>query len=427
LIVLREEPLSREEDIVRTASRIENPISRRVFMQLASAAGISMPLASLTGFGGQAFAEAPKGKIATSVATLANDYWAAFIKGYKATATALKIDAVEQYHDNDAAREISQVRGLPTQGVNMLINTVVAAGEVPMIAKLCQENKIYYSAIWEIPAWFTPSDVGDYFVSYMTANSVEAGYQVGKALFESIGGEGEVVHIKGLATPTDDARTAGMMKAAAEFPGIKVVGGLRGDWVREKARSVMLSMVTAYPNMKAVFAQNDSMALGALSVIKERGLKDVKVAGIDGLSEGLQEVAKGEQFVATNTSLPPYQAGFAAVMLFDTLNGWKPTLAERLLYTGSLTATAETAASIDKKIYQSAELPFDFAKMSRTLNPNDWDPQNNIFPIDPATQWAGQEGQDKLNAAYGDAAAWKTEFDAVTKLYADHYKTGPFK
>ena len=32
----------------------------------------------------------------------------------------------------------------------------------------------------------------------------------------------------------------------------------------------------------------------------------------------------------------------------------------------------------------------------------------------------------KLNAAYA-GASWKTDFDAVTKLYADHYKTGPFK
>lgn len=418
--------MSQEENIVRIAGQLKNPISRRVFMQLSAAAGISMPVAAtFGGFGSKAFA-APAAKAATIVATPANDYWAAFIKGFKATSAALKTEQVELYHDNDAAREISQVRGLPTQGVNMLINTVIAAGEVPMIAKLCQESQIYYSAIWEIPAWFTPSDVGDYFVNYMTANSVDAGYESARELFKSIGGEGEVVHIKGLATPTDDARTAGVVKAAAEFPGIKLVGNPRGDWVREKARTVMLSMVTAYPNMKAVFGQNDSMALGALSVLKERNMTGVKVAGIDGLSEGLQEVAKGEQYVATNTSLAPYQAGFAAVNLFDALNGWKPSLAERLLYTGSLTATAETAASIDKKVYQSPELPFDFAKMSRTLNPENWDPQNNIYPIDPATQWAGMDGEANLNAAYKDGN-WKAEFDAVTKLYADHYKSGPFK
>ena len=362
-------------------------------MQLAGAAGISLPIAGASVRSAARPSPSRRERSATCVATLANDYWAAFIKGFQATAAALKVESTELYHDNDAARELSQVRGLPTQGVNMLINTVVAAGEVPMVAKICEENGVYYAALWEIPAWFTPPDVGDHFVAYMTANSVEAGYQVGKALFESIGGEGEVVHIKGLATPTDDARTAGMMKAAAEFPGIKIVGGLRGDWVSEKARTVMLSMVTAYPDMKGVFAQNNSMALGALSVLTERGMTNVKVAGIDGLSEGLQEVAKGGQFVATNTSLPPYQAGFAAVLLFNSLNGWKASLPERLMYTGSLTATAETAAAIDQKIYQSAEFPFDWTKMSRTLNPNSWDPQNNIYPDRPVRALGRRRGQ----------------------------------
>jgi ribose transport system substrate-binding protein len=418
--------MSTEESIVRQASAIRNPLTRRVFMKLATTAGVALPASSaLPFFGGAAWADATP-KAATLVATLANDYWAAFIKGFKSSTGALKIEDQELYHDNDAAREIAQVRGLPTSGVNMLINTVIAAGEVPMIAKLCQEDKIFYSALWEIPAWYTPPDAGDYFVAYMTANSTQAGYEVAKALFKSIGGEGTVIHIKGLATPTDDARTAGVMKAGKEFPGIKIVGDLRGDWVREKARTVMLSMITAHPDMKAVFAQNDSMALGALSVLKERGLTNVKVAGIDGLSEGLQEIAKGGQFVATSTSLGPYQAGFAAVTLFDALRGWKPKLPERLLYTGSVTATAENAASIDAKIYKSAELPFDWVKMSRTLHPTDWDPQNSIVPIDPDTHWAAYAAdKGKLNKAYAEPN-WKSEYDEVTKLYADHYKSGPF-
>ena len=362
--------MSTEEKIVRTALGIQNPVTRRVFMQLAAQAGIAIPAAStLPLLGGSAWAAEPTPKAATIVATLANDYWAAFIKGFKATAASLKFDTQELYHDNDAARQLAQVRGLPTSGVNMLINTVVAAGEVPMVAKICQENKIFYSALWEIPAWFTPPDVGDFFVTYSTPNSVQGTYEVAKELFKSIGGEGVVVHVKGLATPTDDARTAGVMKAAKEFPGIKIVGDLRGDWVREKARQVMLSMVTAHPDLKAVFAQNDSMALGVLSVLKERGLTNVKVAGIDGIPEALQEVAKGGQYVATNTSLPPYQAGFLAVLLFDCLRGYKPKLPERLLYTGAVTATAANAASILEKIYQAKELPFDWVKMSRTLHP----------------------------------------------------------
>jgi ribose transport system substrate-binding protein len=414
-----------EEEIVAAALRIRDPQGRRVFMKLAVAAGISVP-AGAVGVGSASPARAaPKGKIAAQFATLANDYWAAFAKGFHSTCGALQLGDVELLHDNDAARELSQVRGLPIESVSMLVNTVVAAGEVPMVARICQQNSVYYTTIWEIPAWFTPPDVGNYFVSYNTSNSVQAGYEVATVLFKSIGGEGTVVHIKGLATPTDDARTAGMLKAAKEFPGIKIVGGLRADWVREKARSVMLSMVTAYPDMKGVFAQNDSMALGVLSVLKERNLISVKVAGIDGLPEGLTEVAKGGQFVATNTSLPPYQAGFAAVLLFDALAGWKPSLPERLLYTGSLTATVENAEAINRKVYASATLPFDWVKMSRTLHPTDWDPQNKVTPIDPTVHWGGMPNEGKLNAVY-KSASWPAELAAATKLYADHYRTGPF-
>ena len=36
------------------------------------------------------------------------------------------------------------------------------------------------------------------------------------------------------------------------------------------------------------------------------------------------------------------------------------------------------------------------------------------------------QGEQELNAAYA-AADWKSQFDAATKLYADQYKTGPFK
>jgi ribose transport system substrate-binding protein len=96
-----------------------------------------------------------------------------------------------------------------------------------------------------------------------------------------------------------------------------------------------------------------------------------------------------------------------------------------LLYTGSVTATAANAASIAAKIYEAKELPFDWVKMSRTLHPEDWDPQNKIIPIDPSTHWGTQPGKEKLNTAYA-AASWQSDLEAVTKLYADRYKSGPF-
>ena len=416
----------KELNMLATLHALEDGVGRRTFMKLMGAAGISLAMTPAVTRMAQA-ATVIRGKIANQVSTPSNDYWSVWTRAFGAAAESLGLEKQELFHQNDTARQLSQVRSLPASSAKMLIGCVEPAGSLPTVAKFCQDNSIHYVPSWESPAWFTPPDIGDFYVSFVTPNSVEGAYEVAKALFQSVGGEGKIVHIAGLATPTDSYRTAGLMQAAAEFPGIKIVGGLHANWDREQARKVMLSMVTAHPDMKGVFAQNDNMALGVLSVLRERNLKNVKVSGVDGLPEGLREVAKGEQMVATHTSLPPYGAGFTAVLAFDALNGWKPTLGERLLFTGSALATAENAGGIEKAIYGEGSKPFDWALMSRTLNPETWDPQNKITAIEPETYWGPfPDGKERLNAAYAGAKD-KGEFSKVDALYAAHYKTGPVK
>ena len=251
------------------------------------------------------------------------------------------------YHDNDAARELAQVRGLPTSGVNMLINTVVAAGEVPMVAKICQENKIFYAALWEIPAWFTPPDVGDFFVTYSTAELDSGGLR---------GREGTVQvdrrrrRRRARQGPSRRRQTTrarpGVLKAAKEFPGIKIVGDLRGDWVREKARTVMLSMVTAHPDMKAVFAQNDFDGARRPQRVEGTRPDECEVGRHRRHSGGAAGGREGRPVCRDQHVAAALSGGLPAVLLFDCLRGYKPKLPERLLYTGAVTATAANAASI---------------------------------------------------------------------------------
>jgi hypothetical protein len=136
----------------------------------------------------------------------------------------------------------------------------------------------------------------------------------------------------------------------------------------------------------------------------------VKVAGIDGLSEGRCRRRRG---CPRHPHLARPTRRAAAVLLFDrSTAGRRPS--ERLIHRIA-TATAETAASIDRRSTR-APVPFDQRKWSDP-NPTPWDPQNNIFPIDPFAHWASP-GADKLNAAYS-AADWKSQFDR-SRLYADH-------
>ena len=48
---------------------------------------------------------------------------------------------------------------------------------------------------------------------------------------------------------------------------------------RAEGLNVTQNMLEAHPNIKAIFAQNDEMALGAIEAI---GDKDIQVIGFDG-------------------------------------------------------------------------------------------------------------------------------------------------
>lgn len=77
-------------------------------------------------------------------------------------------------------------------------------------------------------------------------------------------------------------------KQALEMHGIPFEGGLvrPGDFTEEGAREVTAGLLDDYPNMTAVFAGSDLMAIGAMKAIREAGLRipdDIAVIGFDGI------------------------------------------------------------------------------------------------------------------------------------------------
>jgi ribose transport system substrate-binding protein len=428
---------SDEERLQNAANSMADPISRRVFLKLAAVAGASIAVPTTAASAAVSSRRRANvltalniqtGVLAEQIHTLANDTFVAWDKGFKQVTKALNCKYRIFLHEGDATKQLAQIESYAASGGKMLIGNVAQEGVLPAVARACQKNQIYYANMWDLPPWFTPLDVGNYYVMWHNVPTVKQGYETAKALFKAIGGEGQVVWIRGILGASGDTyRTRGLMRAAKEFPGIKLVGGQPGNWNRVDSRKVMLNMVSAYPQMKAAYAFNDSQAVGVLSVLDERGMKDVKVIGMDGNPEFVQRIAEGGSAVATHLTAPGYLSAFNAVNVFDALNGWKPSVPERMLYSDSLLITQENAERAYNLLYKTSELPFDWKKMSRTLNPKAWDPQNLITPIDPWEYWGGSpQRKQKLNAAYRRAKA-QGEFARVTRLYKSRFKSGPYK
>src|SRR5260370_26765672 len=144
------------------------------------------------------------------------------------------------------------------------------------------------------------------FVTYVGADDYEIGYRQAHYLFEALG-KGKIVVIEGTpAAPTNRERVRGYKRAVAEYPGIMVLGSGNGNYQQPDAKRAMEKFLAAYPQIDAVLAANDGMALGALEALKETGRTSV-VIGINGILPAVQQIDGGA--ILASFALHMYRMG----------------------------------------------------------------------------------------------------------------------
>lgn len=131
-------------------------------------------------------------------------------------------------------------------------------------------------------------------------NILQSGYVAGKFIAEKLGGKGKVLQIWGPSGSIwSEARQKGFDMVLAEYPDLKVVGIADGGYVRDKGFAAAQNLLTANPDVNAVYGENEEMALGASQAIDSLGLphwngtEGVITIGADGLQSGFQAIREG--------------------------------------------------------------------------------------------------------------------------------------
>jgi ribose transport system substrate-binding protein len=79
----------------------------------------------------------------------------------------------------------------------------------------------------------------------------------------------------------------------------KVVSVQSGQWEQSLANTVASAMLREHPDLKAILASNDSMALGASAAVRQAGkTREVLIAGFDNIS-AIREMVRDGRVVAT--------------------------------------------------------------------------------------------------------------------------------
>jgi len=427
-------PESSESRIVSAIQRgrFRDPMSRRSFLAVASAAGLTAGLAACSssssassGSVAGSSSKLIKGTQAVDVTTLSNEYFVLYADGARQMASTLGLSIDLLQDGGNAETGLAQVGTVRAANGKMYTSTPATEGVVPGTVAQCMAGGIYYANAYTAPAWYTPPDGGDYWVMFVTPPSASIAYATAQILFKHIGGSGTVIHVPGQkGSSADVQRTAGFNQALAEFPGIKVVTTGPGNWTSEDSATAFANVLPSVKSFDAVFAQNDSEAAGVIQVLDAQGIKGKAVSGFDGNNQNVQYIAQGKQLV-TSVTLGGLTGGIVGVAVFDALNGVRRPLASRMLFQEALMVQQDIAQSVYDKIYAASALPFDWAKMSQALHPTDWDPQCRLTPIDPTSFFAGSPHNGyNLNAAYS-GSTFSSDLTSTAAEYVSHYKSGP--
>jgi ABC-type sugar transport system substrate-binding protein len=140
--------------------------------------------------------------------------------------------------------------------------------------------------------------VGAHVFTYIGSDNFEGGAVAGRALAANIGGRGEVAIIEGISGhETADQRRLGFLAGIESHPGIRVVSSQTANWERARAYTVAENLLQAHPDIIAIFAANDEMALGALEAVDAaRKLDDISLIGFDAIPDALVNIRSGRLF-----------------------------------------------------------------------------------------------------------------------------------
>jgi ribose transport system substrate-binding protein len=132
-------------------------------------------------------------------------------------------------------------------------------------------------------------------LSFIAPDNVFMASSVMNVLIAQMGGQGKIAHLGGQAGHTGaQARGQGFLNAVAQFPGIEVVDNQLADWDNAKAAEITESILNRFPDLNAIFADNDDMALAARQAIENFGPDhEILVGGIDAMPPALEAVADG--------------------------------------------------------------------------------------------------------------------------------------
>ncbi|MFC2284236.1 MAG: substrate-binding domain-containing protein [Corynebacterium matruchotii] len=264
--------------------------------------------------GNNAAGDSANKSITFALSTQANSFMVKMREGAQKKADELGLTINFQDASDDSATQANQLANAAATGAGaVIVNPPDSDAMAPAVKQLTDA---------QIPVVAVDRAVNNAEVSsYIASDNVGGGKQAAKALSEAIHGEGEILVLQGkTGSSASRERGQGFDEGLKDSPNIKVVAKQTAEFERVKGLDVTTNLLQAHPNVKAIFAENDEMALGAIEALGDKAGKDVIVVGFDGVEDALKAIKEGTMY-ASIAQQPADMAAQAVVEASKLLKG----------------------------------------------------------------------------------------------------------
>jgi ribose transport system substrate-binding protein len=248
--------------------------------------------------------ETDKPRFALIMKSLANEFFSTMAAG----AEAHQREHADQYEllvngikdESDLGRQVALVDEMVAAGVDaIVIAPADSKALVPALRRAKKANVVVVNIDNRLDADVLQSE--NVAIPFVGPDNRSGARKVGRFLASKLAKGNKVAVLEGKTTAFNGIQRRLGFEDAMKEAGIEIVSSQSADWETNKANTIAASMLSEHPEIKAILAANDSMALGAVAAVKSAGKTgDVAIVGFDNIGAVQELIREGKVFATAD-------------------------------------------------------------------------------------------------------------------------------
>lgn len=269
--------------------------------------------------------ESKRPKIALVMKSLANEFFSTMAQGAEKhqRANAERYDLIVNgiKDERDLARQVALVEEMVAAGVDAI---VIAPADSKALVPVLRRAKDAGVVVVNIDNRLDPEVLAaeKVAVPFVGPDNRAGAKKVGEYLASKLKAGDQVALLEGIRTSFNGQQRKLGFEDAVQAAGLQIDSSQSAEWETGLANTISSSMLQEKPDIKAIMACNDSMALGALAAIKAAGLSGkVEVVGFDNISAVQTAIQEGNILATADQhgdQLAVYGIEYALTLIGDS-------------------------------------------------------------------------------------------------------------